>query len=299
MWTNENRARYDRSHLRYPSDLTDDEWKLVEPLIPPGRRGGDKRTVILREVVNGLMYILSTGCQWRAIPKDLPPRSTLYDYFDLWSWDRTLDLIHHELYVKCREAIGREASPTAAVIDSQSVKSAEKGGLRLIRKIKGKKRHILVDTQGLLIHAIVHAADIQDRDGGAFVMATMFGLYPFLMKLYADGGYQGPLFRRAVAKIMARVNVEIVKRSDHAKGFVVLPKRWVVERTFAWLGRCRRLAKDWENLNRKALAFLRLASIKLMLRKLCKVPSGMRLEFGLANSPGSMKLSFQAARSIG
>jgi transposase len=120
-----------------------------------------------------------------------------------------------------------------------------------------------------LIHAIVHAADIQDRDGGTFVMATMFGMYPFLMKLYADGGYQGPLFRRAVAKIMAQVNIEIVKRSDHAKAFVVLPKRWVVERTFAWLGRCRRLAKDWENLNRKALAFLRLASIRLMLRKLC------------------------------
>ena len=137
------------------------------------------------------------------------------------------------------------------------------------KKIKGKKRHILVDTQGLLIHAIVHAADIQDRDGGALVMATVFGMYPFLLKLYADGGYQGPVFRRAVTKIMAQVNVEIVKRSDHAKGFVVLPKRWVVERTFAWLGRCRRLAKDWENLNRKALAFLRLASIRLMLRKLC------------------------------
>jgi transposase len=115
----------------------------------------------------------------------------------------------------------------------------------------------------------VHTADIQDRDGGALVMATMFGMYPFLLKLYADGGYQGPAFRRAVAKIMAQVNVEIVKRSDQAKGFVVLPKRWVVERTFAWLGRCRRLAKDWENLNRKALAFLRLASIRLMLRKLC------------------------------
>src|SRR5215475_7588865 len=140
MWTNENRARYDRSHLRYPSDLTDDEWKLVEPLIPPGKRGGDKRTVIMREIVNGLMYILSTGCQWRAIPKDLPPRSTLYDYFDLWSWDGTLDLIHHELYVKCREAIGREASPTAAVIDSQSVKSAEKGGLRLIRRATTQER---------------------------------------------------------------------------------------------------------------------------------------------------------------
>jgi transposase len=115
----------------------------------------------------------------------------------------------------------------------------------------------------------VHAADIQDRDGGALVMTTMFGVYPFLLKLYADGGYQGPVFRRAVTKIMKQVNVEIVKRSDHAKGFVVLPRRWVVERTFAWLGRCRRLAKDWENLNRKALAFLRLASIRLMLRKLC------------------------------
>jgi transposase len=107
MWTNENRGRYDRSRLRYPSDLTDDEWNLVECLIPPGKRGGDKRTVIMREVVNGLMYILSTGCQWRAIPKDLPPRSTLYDYFDLWSWDGTLDRIHHELYMKCREAASR------------------------------------------------------------------------------------------------------------------------------------------------------------------------------------------------
>src|ERR1035438_4273731 len=133
MWTNENRGRYDRSRLRYPSDLTDDEWNLVQCLIPLGKRGGDKRTVIMREVVNGLMYILSTGCQWRAIPKDLPPRSTLYDYFDLWSWDGTLDRIHHALYMKCREAASRDASPTAAVIDSQSVKSAEKGGLRLIR----------------------------------------------------------------------------------------------------------------------------------------------------------------------
>ena len=115
----------------------------------------------------------------------------------------------------------------------------------------------------------MHAADIQDRDGGALVIATMFGMYPFLLKLYADGGYQGPLFRAAVKKVLAQVNIEIVKRSDRAKGFVLLPRRWVVERTFAWLGRCRRLAKDWECLNRKALAFLRLASIRLMLRKLC------------------------------
>jgi transposase len=119
------------------------------------------------------------------------------------------------------------------------------------------------------MHALVHAADIQDRDGGALVMATLFGMFPFLLKLYADGGYQGPEFQRSLRKSLARVNLEIVKRSDQAKGFVVLPKRWIVERTFAWLGRCRRLAKDWENLTRNALAFLRLASIRLMLRKLC------------------------------
>ena len=129
MWTAKNRARYDRSRLRYPSDLTDEEWTLIEHLIAPAKRGGTKRTVNLREIANGLMYILSTGCQWRAIPKDLPPRSTLYDYFGLWSWDGTLDRIHHTLYAECRERTEREASPTAAIIDSQSVKSAEKGGL--------------------------------------------------------------------------------------------------------------------------------------------------------------------------
>src|SRR5216683_1845876 len=138
------------------------------------------------------------------------------------------------------------------------------------KKIKGKKRHILVDTQGLLLHALVHSADIQDRDGGVLVMATLFGLHPFLLKLYADGGYQGPIFQSAVRKILRQIDVEIVKRSDIAKGFAVLPKRWIVERTIAWLNRCRRLAKDWECLNREALAFLRLASIRLMLRKLCQ-----------------------------
>jgi transposase len=134
MWTIENRARYDRSQLRYPSDLTDEEWSHVEPLIPPARHGGNKRTVNVREVVNGLMYILGTGCQWRAIPKDLPPRSTVHDYFELWTWDGTLDRIHDTLYVKCREQASREASPTVAIVDSQSVKSAEKGGPRSTRR---------------------------------------------------------------------------------------------------------------------------------------------------------------------
>ena len=133
MWTNENRARYDRSKLRYPSDVTDAEWAHIAPLIPPARRGGNRRHVDERELVDGLMYILSRGCQWRAIPKDLPARSTLHDYLDLWSYDGTLDRLHETLYVKCREHVGREASPTAAIIDSQSVKSAEKGGLASIR----------------------------------------------------------------------------------------------------------------------------------------------------------------------
>lgn len=128
MWTTANRGRCKRDGLRYPSDLTDAEWALVEPLIAPAKRGGRRREVDVREIVNGLLYVLSTGCQWRAVPKDLPPKSALFDYFDLWNWDGTLGRIHEELYMRCREAMDREASPTACIIDSQSVKSAEKGG---------------------------------------------------------------------------------------------------------------------------------------------------------------------------
>ena len=143
MWTQANRHRYDRSKLRYPSDVSDEEWALVAPLIPPGKRGGNRRKVDVREVLNGLMFVLSTGCQWRSIPKDLPPRSTVHDYFDLWTWDGTLDRLHQSLYVQCREQAGREASPTAAIIDSQSVKSAEKGGpasIRLAEPVLGPAR---------------------------------------------------------------------------------------------------------------------------------------------------------------
>lgn len=133
MWTADNRARYNRDHLRYPSDLTNEEWELIKPLIPPAKHGGRRRTVDVREIVNGLMYVLSTGCQWRAIPKDLPPRSTLHSYLDLWRYEGVIDRIHYVLYVQCREALNREASPTACIIDAQSVKSAEKGGPRSIR----------------------------------------------------------------------------------------------------------------------------------------------------------------------
>ena len=140
MWTPESRCQYNRDHLRYPSDVTDAEWALIGPFIPPAKRGGRTRTVDEREVVNGIMYILSTGCQWRALPKDLPPRSTVHEYLDRWSWDGTLDRIHHALYVQCREQAGREASPTAAIIDSQSVKSAEKGGLGSTRRAMMRAR---------------------------------------------------------------------------------------------------------------------------------------------------------------
>jgi transposase len=140
MWTSKNRAKYNRDKLRYPSDLTDDEWAHIEPQIPPAKPGGRRREVDVREVVNGIMYVLSTGCQWRYVPKDLPPKSTLHRYFDLWSYDRTLERIHHALYVKCREQVDRDASPTAAIIDSQSVKSAEKGGRASTRTVTMRER---------------------------------------------------------------------------------------------------------------------------------------------------------------
>ena len=140
MWTIENRPRYNRDKLRYPSDLTDEEWTLVEPQIPPAKHGGRHRTVMVREVVNGVMYVLSTGCQWRYLPKDLPPKSTVHDYLTRWNYDGTIERMHHALYVQCREAAERQASPTACVIDSQSVKSAEKGGAGLIRPVMTRAR---------------------------------------------------------------------------------------------------------------------------------------------------------------
>jgi len=140
MWTDEHRRAADRRGLRYPSDLTDAEWALIEPMIPPAKHGGRRRSVDLREVLNGIFYVLSTGCQWNALPRDLPPKSTVYDYLDLWEWDGTLARIHHGLYVACRERAGREASPSAAIIDSQSAKAAQKGGPRSTRRATTRAR---------------------------------------------------------------------------------------------------------------------------------------------------------------
>ncbi|HTO80870.1 MAG TPA: IS5 family transposase [Methylomirabilota bacterium] len=278
MWTVENRKIYERQGLRYPSDVTDAEWALAAPLIPPAKRGGRRRSVDLREVANAIFYLLSTGCQWRALPKDLPPKTTVYDYLDLWSWDGTLLRLHHALYVELRELAGRDASPSVAIIDSQSVKGAEKGGPCIDpsgydagKKIKGKKRHILVDTLGLPLIVMVQPADMQDRDGAAPLLKAVRKLFPFLKKIIGDGAYQGDKLA-CVMRAVADWELEIVKRSQLA-GFTVLPKRWIVERTFAWFGRCRRLAKDFENRARIAVAFILLASIRLMLRRLARPSS--------------------------
>ena len=269
-----HRRAADRSGLRYPSDLSDAEWALVEPLIPPAKRGGRRREVNLREVLNAIFYVLSTGCQWPALPKDLPPKSTAHSYFMLWEWDGTLQRLHHTLYVATREHDGREASPTAAIIDSQSAKAAQKGGASIDpqgydagKKVTGRKRHILVDTLGLLLNVVVHPADVQDRDGARLVLDERSRrLFPFIKRIFADAGYQGPRVARAAATTGSWI-VEIVKRNELHK-FVVLPKRWIVERTLAWISRNRRLARDFERYARTAAAFVRLAMIRIMLRRL-------------------------------
>ncbi|HEY2531995.1 MAG TPA: IS5 family transposase [Xanthobacteraceae bacterium] len=276
MWTAEHRRFAARKGLRYPSDLTDGEWALIEPMIPPAKRGGRRRKVNIREVLNAIFYVLSTGCQWQALPKDLPPKSTVHSYFMLWDWDGTLERIHHALYVETRERDGRAASPSVAIIDSQSAKAAPKRGSALDpqgfdagKKVTGRKRHILVDTLGLLLNVVVHPANLQDRDGVRLVLDRRTRrLFPFVERIFADAGYQGPRVAQAAAST-GRWVVEIVKRNELHK-FVVLPKRWIVERTLAWISRNRRLARDFERYARSVAALVRLAMIRLMLRRLTR-----------------------------
>jgi putative transposase len=250
----------------YPSDLTDDQWMLIDPLLPGAKPGGRPRSVDMRRVLDGVLYVVRTGCQWRAMPHDLPPWGTCHYYYRRFRLDGSWARVEEALRARLRKAAGRKTTPSAAAVDSQSVATASGGerGLDAAKRVAGRKRHIAVDMMGLLLAVVVHSAAVQDRDGVKLLLARMVGLFPRLRVIWADGAYAAAVAwaRRACGWLLT-----VVTRPAGAKGFVVLPKRWVVERTFAWLLRWRRMGRDYERLTGSSEAMIRLAMIHLMVRR--------------------------------
>jgi putative transposase len=271
-WTETTRPHYRRDGLRYASDLKDEEWDVIAPFMPEPSYLGRPRKVDLREVVNAILYILATGCQWRALPKDFPPRSTVQGYFYRWRDDKTWHWVNNALVKRIRQTVGRKPVPSAGIIDSQSVKTTESGGPRgfdAAKRIKGRKRHIVTDTEGWLLTLLVHTADVQDNHGAVPVLRSLGQRFPKLRHIFADRVYRGQKLLDALSDL-GRWTIEIVTRKQTIGTFKPEPRRWVVERTFAWLGRNRRLAKDFEASIASAEAWIMIASVRLLSRRLAR-----------------------------
>ena len=253
---------------RYSTDLTDKQWLLIEPHIPPAKDGGRPRDTDMREVVNACLYISRTGCQWHLIPNDFPPKSTVFEYYARWAADGTLDEITRVLREAIRIKAGRNKRPSATIVDSQSVKTAGPAldvGYDGGKKIKGRKRHIAVDVLGLLLIVVVHSAGIQDRAGAKLVMKKLMRYFTGIKIAWADGGYSGKGFKAWILNVF-NVVWQVVKRPR--KVFKIVKFRWIVERTFGWMNYQRRLSKDYEYLPQHAEAWIKLSAINTMVRRL-------------------------------
>ena len=254
----------------YDTNLTDDQWAMLEPMLPPRKKLGRPPTD-RRRIIDAILYVVKGGVQWRLLPTDFPSYKTVFHIFRKWAQDNTWEALNARLRALVRQAAGKRSRPTAAILDSQSVKSDPHGGevgYDAGKRIKGRKRHILVDTLGLLLGICVTPASTPEREGGQKLLARTLGWFIWLRLMWVDSGYTGEAFARWVKTLRRKLKVEVVKRSDDMRGFKVLPRRWVVERTFGWLMRHRRLVRDYETTETSAEAWAYIAMIRIQLRRL-------------------------------